>query len=71
MHVLLCWPTRASLFASYTGCMGLRDIQGKHFRDLHHSIIVQWNIGRVPRAEEQSGMLVLNNKLKTGSPLTC
>lgn len=73
MHVLLCWPTHASLFASFAGCMGLRDIQGKHsrFRDLHLSIILQWDTGCVPRAEEQSGMLVLNNKLKAGSPLTC
>lgn len=73
MHVLLCWPTHVSLFASSAGCMGLRDIQGKHsrFRDLHFSIIVQWDIGCVPRVKEQSGMLVSNSNLKTGSPLTC
>lgn len=54
MHVLLCWPTHASLFASFAGCMGLRDSQGFSFRDLPLSIIVQWDIGCVPRAKEQS-----------------
>lgn len=63
MHVLLCWPIHASLFVSFAGGMGLKDTQGKHsrFRDLHLSIIVQWDIGCVPRAKEQSGMLVLRS----------
>lgn len=53
--------------------MELRDTQGMHsrFRDLHLFIIVPWDTGCVPRAKAESEMLVLNNELKTGSPLTC